>query len=83
MTQEFEIVVKGHVDREWDDLFEGFSFEHLPDGTTLLRGEVADQPALQGILAQISMLGWRLLRAEEVGNIEGTDDVANQAEDDA
>lgn len=66
MTDVFEIVVKGHVDQEWSELFEGFSFEHLPDGTTLLRGNVVDQPALQGILMRISGLGWTLLRVEQV-----------------
>ena len=66
MNEEFEIVVQGHIDREWQDLFEGFSLEHLPDGTTLLRGEVVDQPALQGILMRISSLGWNLLRVEQI-----------------
>ena len=66
MTEIFEIVIQGHIDREWDELFEGFGFEHLPDGTTLLRGKVADQPALQGLLMQISSLGWRLLRVEQI-----------------
>jgi hypothetical protein len=47
-------------------MFDGFSFEHLPGGTTLLRGEVVDQPALQGILMRISSLGWALLRAEQI-----------------
>jgi len=66
MTEAFEIVIKGHVDREWDELFEGFRFEHLPDGTTLLRGNVVDQPALQGVLMRIGTLGWTLLRVEQV-----------------
>jgi hypothetical protein len=66
MNEEFEIVIQGHIDQEWAEMFEGFSFEHLPDGTTLLRGEVVDQPALQGILMRISSLGWALLRAEQI-----------------
>lgn len=66
MNAEFEIVVQGHVDQEWDRIFEGFIFEHLPDGTTVLRGEVVDQPALHGLLLRISTLGWSLLRVEQV-----------------
>ena len=66
MNDEFEIVVQGHVDQEWHDSFEGFGFEHLPDGTTLLRGKVVDQSALQGILMRISSLGWTLLRVEQI-----------------
>lgn len=66
MNEEFEIVVEGYIDQEWVEQFEGFSFEHLPDGTTLLRGEVIDQPALQGILMRISSLGWSLLRVEQI-----------------
>jgi hypothetical protein len=66
MNEEFEIVIHGHIDQEWAEMFESFSFEHLPDGTTLLRGEVTDQPALQGILMRISSLGWTLLRVEQI-----------------
>ena len=66
MTEVFEIVVQGHIDQEWTEMFEGFSFEHQSDGTTLLRGEVVDQPALQGILMRVSSLGWTLLRVEQI-----------------
>lgn len=61
----FEIHIKGHLDVEWQDWFEGFSITHLPDGTTLLRGEVADQPALHSLLLQIGQLGLTLLKVEE------------------
>jgi hypothetical protein len=66
MTKVFEIVIQGHVDPEWHEVFEKFKFENLPNGTTLLRGEVIDQPALQGILMHINSLGWTLLRVEQI-----------------
>ena len=68
MAEVFEIIVQGHIDREWEDVFEEFTFEHLPDGTTLLRGKVVDQPALQGILMRINSLGWKLLKVEQIRN---------------
>lgn len=66
MNEEFEILIQGHLDREWEAWFEGFRFTHLEDGTTLLRGKVVDQPALHGLLLRISNFGWTLLRVEQI-----------------
>ena len=66
MKAEFEFLIQGHLDEEWEQWFEGFNFTHLEDGTTLLRGEVADQPALHGLLLRISQLGWTLLKVEKM-----------------
>lgn len=65
MSEKFEIVIQGYIDQEWAKFFEGFKINHQPDGTTLLRGEVADQPALHGLLSRISQFGWILLRVEK------------------
>jgi len=69
MTAEFVFVVQGHIDQDWDKFFEGFRFEHLPDGTTLLRGIVVDQPALHSLLMRINMLGWTLLKVEQIKQV--------------
>lgn len=64
MSEEFDILIQGHLDKEWEEWFEGFNLMHMEDGTTLLRGKVADQPALHGLLLRISQLGWTLLKVE-------------------
>ncbi|QGQ99145.1 hypothetical protein EHS13_31850 [Paenibacillus psychroresistens] len=49
----YEIRLKGHLDTRWADQFEGMSFTHESDGTTLLSGLVADQAALHGMLRKV------------------------------
>lgn len=66
MNERYEIQVKGHLDRDWDEWFAGFTLTHQPDGTTLLHGLVSDQPALHGLLTRMNQLGLHLLRVEQV-----------------
>ena len=53
----YEIRIKGHLDGRWADWFEGLSFTHESDGTTLLDGPLTDQAALHGVLNRIRDLG--------------------------
>ncbi len=46
----YEIRIKGHLDARWADWFEGLSFTHESDETTILYGPVVDQAALHGLL---------------------------------
>lgn len=52
-----EIRLKGHLDARWGDWFGGLTLTHEPSGTTLLRGPVADQSALHGLLGKARDLG--------------------------
>lgn len=56
-----EIRVAGHLDPHWSVLLGDLAVIHEPDGTTLLRGPVADQAQLHGVLAQIRDLGATLI----------------------
>ena len=56
-----QIRLKGHLGPRWEHRFDGFAIQHLPDGSTLLTGEVADQAALFGILCQVINIGIPLL----------------------
>jgi hypothetical protein len=56
-----EIRFKGHLDARWARWFEGLSFTHESDGTTVLRGPVADQAALHGLLGKVRDLGLPLV----------------------
>lgn len=57
----YEIRVKGHLDSRWADWFEGLSFTHESDGTTILYGPVVDQAALHGLLRKVRDLGLPLI----------------------
>ena len=57
----YQIRVKGNLDPQWSDWFDGFAVTPQAGDETLLVGSVADQPALHGILAKIRNLGLPLL----------------------
>ena len=57
----YEIRIEGHLDARWADRFEGLSFTHERDGTTILSGPVVDQAALHGLLRRVRDLGMPLL----------------------
>ncbi len=63
-SQVYQIRLKGHLDSDWSEWFEGLSVTHEEDGTTVLIGPVADQPALHGLLVKIRDLGLRLLTVQ-------------------
>jgi hypothetical protein len=63
----YEIRLKGHLNARWADRFEGLSFTHKCDGTTILAGLVVDQAALYGLLRQVRDLGLPLLSVVHVG----------------
>ena len=58
---QYAIRVAGHLDQRWVDWFDGLTLTHRGDGTTVLQGRVADQPALHGLLLKIRDLGIPLL----------------------
>ncbi len=59
--QEIEIRVKGHVDKDWSDWFDGFDITHPASNETRLDGRVRDQAELRGILSRLADLGLELV----------------------
>ena len=57
----YQIVVKGHLDSEWSEWFDGLTITLLDNGETILSGPVVDQTALHGVLIKIRDLGLPLL----------------------
>jgi hypothetical protein len=57
----YEIRVKGILDNQWSDWFDGLEITPQPNDETKLTGQVADQAALHGMLAKIRDLGLPLL----------------------
>ncbi len=59
--RQYEIRIKGHLDKRWAPWFEGLSFTHKSDGTTTLYGPVVDQAVLHGLLRRVRDLGLTLV----------------------
>ncbi len=62
----YHIIVKGSLDNRWAGWFDGFILAPLGKDATLLRGRVADQAALYGVLGKINNLGLPLVLVARV-----------------
>jgi hypothetical protein len=65
-TDWYEIRLRGRLDQRWASWFDGMTVSTGADGTTLIRGRVADQAALHGLLARLRDLGLPLLSVTQV-----------------
>ena len=64
---DYEIRISGHLDDHWSAWLDGLTVTREADGTTTLRGAVADQAQLHGLLAKLRDLGAPLLSLETCG----------------
>jgi hypothetical protein len=62
----YQIRLKGHLDSQWTDWFEGLTITLEEDGDTLLTGPVVDQSALHGLLKKVRDLGMPLISVSQV-----------------
>ncbi len=65
-SQWYEIEVQGHLAERWQQWLVGFEVIEQADGHTILRGPVADQAALHGVLAKIRNVGLTLIALNRV-----------------
>jgi hypothetical protein len=65
-TMSYQIRIKGHLDSQWTDWFEGLTITLGEDGDTLLTGPVIDQAALHGLLKKVRDLGLPLVSVVQV-----------------
>jgi hypothetical protein len=63
---QYEIRLKGHLGPRWTAWFDGLTLTHDSDGTTIIRGLVADQAALHGLLQKVRDLGLPLVSVTAV-----------------
>jgi hypothetical protein len=65
---QIEIRVKGQINQQWSEWFDGLVISHSDPDETILTGLVPDQAALYGIISRLRDLGLSMcsLRSEEV-----------------
>lgn len=66
----YEIRVKSHVNVDWAAWFNGLTITHVGDDETLLSGELPDQSALHGVLAQVRDLNLTLISVKRIENLK-------------
>jgi hypothetical protein len=57
----YQIRIKGQLDAQWTNWFDGLTITPAEDGDTLLTGPVMDQAALHGLLKKVRDLGLPLV----------------------
>jgi hypothetical protein len=67
----YEILVQGQLDSLWGQWFEGMTLSSVENGEsgatcTLIAGQVADQPALHGLLIKIRDLNLNLISVRRI-----------------
>lgn len=66
----YEIQVQEQLDAHWSAWFDGLILTHGEDSTTFLRGPVADQAALHGLLDKTRDLGLTLVSVRRIDSAE-------------
>ncbi|NIM91582.1 MAG: hypothetical protein GTO17_11615 [Candidatus Aminicenantes bacterium] len=67
------IKLKGRLDKQWTDWFDGLTITYEND-TTILKGPIADQAALYGLLIRVRDLNLPLLLVERIESSGGKND---------
>ncbi len=66
----YQIRLKGHLDNQWINWFEGLAITLEEGGNTLLTGPVIDQAALHGLLKKVRDLGMPLVSVVQIQVLE-------------
>jgi hypothetical protein len=64
MSDFCEIIVKGQLDIDWSEWFEGLTITHNDKGETILSGQIRDQAVLYGIFTKARNLGLFLISVQ-------------------
>ena len=60
MKNKTQIIIKGHLDKKWEESFEGMKISYKNDNTILI-GIIIDEAKLHGFLNLIRDLNLRLI----------------------
>ncbi len=74
----YQIVLQGHLGRQWADWFPGFTITVDAQGHTILVGPVIDQSALHGLLKKVRDLGIPLISVNRINPDEAPPDGESQ-----
>jgi len=66
----YKIRIKGQLDSQWADWFEGLTITLDDNGDTLLTGPIVDQAALHGLLKRVRDSGMTLISVCPVSSHE-------------
>jgi hypothetical protein len=71
----YQIKIKGQLNSQWTDCFEGLAITLEDNGDTVLTGPVVDQAALHGLLKKVRDLGMPLVSVipVETGQTDASD----------
>jgi len=76
----YKIRIKGQLDPQWTDWFEGLTITLDDNGDTLLTGAVIDQAALHGLLKRVRDLGLPLISVCPVCSYEDRSNSVNEGD---
>jgi hypothetical protein len=66
----YQIKIQGILDKNWSDYYGGMTVEHESDpkqyAKTILKGKLADQSALIGVLNSLHDIGYPILSVENL-----------------
>ena len=71
MAERYRIELQSQIDGDWSDWLGNLELTHTLAGHTILKGDVADQAALHGLLARIRDLGIPILLVARLNLAEG------------
>lgn len=66
----YQIRIKGHLEKQWSDWFDGMKITLKDNGETLLTGTITDQSQLHGLLKKIRDLGMPLISIIDISSDE-------------
>jgi len=69
----YRITIKGHLDDDWSDWFDGLTITKVDNGETILSGPIVDQTALHGVLIKIRDLGLPLVGLSRIESERGNE----------
>jgi len=62
----YEIKIQGHLDTKWSEWFYGMTITHTRDGSSTLRGPLADQTVLHSVLDRIRDMNLSLISVNQI-----------------
>ncbi len=65
----YEIRVQGRLDQRWSEWFEGLAITYDTHENTVLRGPLADEAVLHGVLIKVRDLALPLLAVNRVADL--------------